>query len=169
MLSDRGMEGRQWAESGRRLQEMLMREMALNLRPLLYGGCIWVVFGNDRAKKENEWIEQQWANGQDRKGEEGNGRNGRREKEKKAWTAGEAYLRFLELGLTRREAYLRFLELGLTRREAEVAVQVCKGLCNKEIAMELGISETTVKKHISNIFEKMEVERRQEIAGRLDS
>lgn len=155
MLSDRGMEGRQWAESGRRLQEMLMREMALNLRPLLYGGCIWGVFGNDRAKKENEWIEQQWANGQDRKGEEGNGRNGRREKEKKAWTAGEAYL--------------RFLELGLTRREAEVAVQVCKGLCNKEIAMELGISETTVKKHISNIFEKMEVERRQEIAERLDS
>ena len=67
------------------------------------------------------------------------------------------------------EAYLRFLELGLTRREAEVAVQVCKGLCNKEIAMELGISETTVKKHISNICEKMEVERRQEIAERLDS
>lgn len=154
MLSDRGMAGRQWTESGRWLQEMLMREMALNLRPLLYGGCIWVAFGNDRTKKENGWTEQQWTNGWGRKGEGGEGGNERRETERRAWTAGEAYM--------------RFQELGLTRREAEVAVQVCKGLSNKEIAMELSISETTVKKHVSNIFEKLEVERRREIGERLD-
>ena len=102
MLSDRGMEGRQWAESGRRLQEMLMREMALNLRPLLYGGCIWVVFGNDRAKKENEWIEQQWANGQDRKGEEGGGR------ERPEWTAGEG-----EKSVDGRGSILAFFGTGI--------------------------------------------------------
>ena len=60
-----------------------------------------------------------------------------------------------------------FLELGLTRREAEVALQICKGISNKEIAMELHISETTVKKHVSNIFDKLGVKRREEIMGLL--
>ncbi len=61
------------------------------------------------------------------------------------------------------ECYQHFRELGLTKREAEVAVQVCKGLGNKEIAMELSISETTVKKHLSNIFEKLGVGKREEL------
>lgn len=68
---------------------------------------------------------------------------------------------------TAQEAFRRFYELGLTRREAEIAVQVCKGLSNKEIALELNISEATVKKHISHIFEKLDVEKRQEITERL--
>lgn len=81
-------------------------------------------------------------------------RNGERRKEKEeVWTA--------------QEAFLRFLELGHTRREAEIAVQASKGLGNKEIAMELNISEATVKKHISHIFEKLNVEKRQEIRERL--
>lgn len=68
---------------------------------------------------------------------------------------------------TAQECYERFLELGLTRREAEVAVQVGKGLSNKEIAMELNITEATVKKHVANIFEKLAVEKREEIRDRL--
>lgn len=64
---------------------------------------------------------------------------------------------------TAQESYQHFLELGLTRREAEVAVQVCRGVSNKEIAMELSISEATVKKHMSNIFEKLGVKKREEI------
>ncbi len=65
--------------------------------------------------------------------------------------------------LTAQESYQHFLEMGLTRREAEVAVQVCRGVSNKEIAMELSISEATVKKHMSNIFEKLGVKKREEI------
>ena len=112
---------------------LLMKNIALSLRPLLYGICIWIAFGSEEGKKEH--------------------RNELSELPRKAWTA--------------QECYERFLELGLTRREAEVAVQVGKGLSNKEIALELNISEATVKKHVANIFEKLGVERREEIRERL--
>jgi len=65
--------------------------------------------------------------------------------------------------LTAEMCYNRYLELGLSKREAEVALQVEKGLSNAEIAAELYISETTVKKHISNIFEKLGITKREEI------
>lgn len=59
--------------------------------------------------------------------------------------------------------YRSLIEHGLTRREAEIALLICKGCTNKEIAAELMISEATVKKHISNIFEKTGIVRREEI------
>jgi DNA-binding NarL/FixJ family response regulator len=43
----------------------------------------------------------------------------------------------------------------LTPRELEVLTLIAEGLCNKEIAGELGISEKTVKNHINNIFSKL--------------
>lgn len=54
---------------------------------------------------------------------------------------------------------------GLTKREAEIALWICKGCSNGQIAEELVISETTVKKHVSNIFEKTGVRRREELRG----
>ncbi|RAZ24636.1 hypothetical protein DK853_50395, partial [Klebsiella oxytoca] len=42
----------------------------------------------------------------------------------------------------------------LTRRETEITQLILQGKTNAEIAEELFISETTVKKHVSNIFEK---------------
>lgn len=45
----------------------------------------------------------------------------------------------------------------LTKRELEVLILVAKGMFNKEIAINLNISERTVKNHISNIFKKIEV------------
>lgn len=56
---------------------------------------------------------------------------------------------------------------GLTRRESEIAVLICRGYSNREIADDLVISETTVKKHVSNIFEKTEINRREELAAAL--
>lgn len=53
---------------------------------------------------------------------------------------------------------------GLTRREAEIALLICRGYPNREIADELVISETTVKKHVSNIFEKTGISRREELS-----
>lgn len=52
---------------------------------------------------------------------------------------------------------------GLTRREAEIALLVCKGCSNGEIAEELVISQATVKKHMSNIFEKTDIKKREEL------
>nr|NIO67942.1 DNA-binding response regulator [Anaerolineae bacterium] len=43
----------------------------------------------------------------------------------------------------------------LTPRELEVLTLIAEGLCNKEIARELTISEKTVKNHINNIFSKL--------------
>jgi DNA-binding NarL/FixJ family response regulator len=43
----------------------------------------------------------------------------------------------------------------LTDREAEVLGWLAKGLANKQIAAELGISEHTVKFHISSIYAKL--------------
>ena len=43
----------------------------------------------------------------------------------------------------------------LSPREREVALVVARGLANKEIARELGLSEGTVKQHVHNIFLKL--------------
>ncbi len=43
----------------------------------------------------------------------------------------------------------------LTPRELEVLTLIAGGLCNKDIAQELSISEKTVKNHINNIFSKL--------------
>jgi DNA-binding NarL/FixJ family response regulator len=50
----------------------------------------------------------------------------------------------------------------LTEREAEVLQQLAQGLANKQIAIELGISEHTVKFHISSIYAKLGVASRTE-------
>ena len=53
---------------------------------------------------------------------------------------------------------------SLTKREIEVLKTISAGLLNKEIATKLGISERTVKNHISNIFKKIEVTDRTQAA-----
>ncbi len=45
---------------------------------------------------------------------------------------------------------------SLTKREVEILTQVACGMFNKEIAVNLNISERTVKNHISNIFKKID-------------
>lgn len=52
---------------------------------------------------------------------------------------------------------------GLTPREMEVLKLVVSGYANKEIADELGISQQTVKHHITNIFDKLGVYNRLEL------
>ena len=52
----------------------------------------------------------------------------------------------------------------LTPRESDVLVELGKGLSNNEIANNLFISEHTVKKHVSNILSKLELEHRTQAA-----
>ena len=51
------------------------------------------------------------------------------------------------------------LKLGpaITLREREILSLVAKGRANKEIAAALGIAEDTVKRHISNVLQKLDV------------
>ncbi len=53
---------------------------------------------------------------------------------------------------------------GLTPRELEVVNSIVEGCSNKDIAKEFVISEETVKRHLSNIFDKTGVSTRLELA-----
>jgi DNA-binding NarL/FixJ family response regulator len=52
----------------------------------------------------------------------------------------------------------------LTERELEVLTLLTKGLPNKRISMELGISEKTVKAHVTSIFNRIGVSDRTQAA-----
>lgn len=52
----------------------------------------------------------------------------------------------------------------LSKREIEVAELISQGATNKELAEKLFISEHTVKVHVKNILQKLELKNRQQIA-----
>ena len=53
---------------------------------------------------------------------------------------------------------------GLTAREMEIIAAIKEGSSNREIASKLAISEETVKRHLSNIYGKLGVSSRLELA-----
>lgn len=55
----------------------------------------------------------------------------------------------------------------LTPRELEIVQYIDLGLSNKEIAQRLSIEVRTVKNHVHNILEKLQVRRRGEAAARM--
>lgn len=57
--------------------------------------------------------------------------------------------------------------LDLTARERQIVDCVDRGMSNKEIAAELGIEVATVKNHVHNMLEKLQVRRRGEAAARV--
>ena len=61
-------------------------------------------------------------------------------------------------------ASVRTPGLRLTERELEVLRLVAKGMNNREIAKDLYISENTVKNHIRNLLEKLQMKSRMEAA-----
>lgn len=70
-----------------------------------------------------------------------------------------------------RQAALRDLQqsFGLTRAEAIVAFKCLKGSSRKAMAEELGLSESTVRSHLSAIFAKTGVKRRAQLVQLLFS
>lgn len=56
---------------------------------------------------------------------------------------------------------------ALSRREREVAEAVAAGASNKDVARQLGITERTVKAHLSTIFDKLGVKDRLQLAVRI--
>jgi DNA-binding NarL/FixJ family response regulator len=50
--------------------------------------------------------------------------------------------------------------LGISEREYDVLAALAKGISNKEIARDLGVSPNTIKTHLQRLFDKLEVTRR---------
>jgi DNA-binding NarL/FixJ family response regulator len=85
--------------------------------------------------------------------------------------AVEARLRRSELHANREfkpnfSSYEPLLSLGLTPRAAEALLWLAQGKTNSDIATILGITESTVKKHVQEMFEKLGVETRGAAAVR---
>jgi len=80
--------------------------------------------------------------------------------------AGLLLQRVAALAADRREL-ARQPVVRLTRRELEIGELVDAGLSNKQIALRLGIELPTVKNHVHNILEKLDVARRGEAAAAL--
>jgi DNA-binding NarL/FixJ family response regulator len=55
-------------------------------------------------------------------------------------------------------------KFGLTERQAEIVAAIVEGLNNPEIAKQLGISQDTVKQHLTAVFDKCGVSTRLELA-----
>jgi DNA-binding NarL/FixJ family response regulator len=53
---------------------------------------------------------------------------------------------------------------GMTAREMEIVAAIAAGETNKDIAKRLSVSEETVKHHLTNIFNKLGVSQRLELA-----
>lgn len=51
-------------------------------------------------------------------------------------------------------------KLGLTSRQTEIAELVLRGKSNAQIAKDLSITESTVKKHLNSIYAKANVKNR---------
>jgi DNA-binding NarL/FixJ family response regulator len=52
----------------------------------------------------------------------------------------------------------------LTKREGHIVAAIVEGATNRDISAQLGVSEQTVKNHLSNIFDKVGVSNRLELA-----
>ena len=59
-------------------------------------------------------------------------------------------------------------EYKLTNRETEIAWLLYRGFTNRQVGEELFIAETTVKKHVSHIYEKMQVSGRKEFRAKVN-
>jgi two-component system nitrate/nitrite response regulator NarL len=85
----------------------------------------------------------------------------------KYWIAGEAMTNpakgLRKLG-ARPRAGSRRTAFGLTRRELEIISAIASGRSNREISDKFSISQNTVKHHVTNIFDKVGVYNRLELA-----
>jgi two-component system, NarL family, nitrate/nitrite response regulator NarL len=55
-------------------------------------------------------------------------------------------------------------DYGLTRREVEIMTKIANGSSNRQVGEEFSISERTVKHHLTNIFSKVGVSSRLQLA-----
>ncbi|MDX1583745.1 MAG: response regulator transcription factor [Thermoanaerobaculia bacterium] len=79
------------------------------------------------------------------------------------WLEKDSLAKVLEVILQKQDQKQR-VESRLTPRESEIVRLAVTGLANKKIANRLSISTSTVKTHLHNIYEKLEVNGRWELS-----
>lgn len=67
----------------------------------------------------------------------------------------------------RPDSTARRARAGLTQRQHEVAGHIARGLTNKEIAVELGLSTRTIDMHVGNVLDRLNCRTRSEAVRRL--
>jgi DNA-binding NarL/FixJ family response regulator len=84
----------------------------------------------------------------------------------KFWVLGSSVLNLAKLlqDLTLETSAAPKKTFGLTPRELQVAALIAEGCTNKQIAVECGMGEETVKHHLKRIFDKTGVSNRLELA-----
>lgn len=118
----------------------LLYDIALSCRPLLYGIILNILFRADNTDVSKGEIQ-----------------------EKEVCIDKNQLYGIQEDIITDKEEADLFKSLNLTARECEIAELICENLSNKEIADKLYISETTVKKHSTNIYKKTNVTNREQL------
>lgn len=123
----------------------LLGDIALCFRPLLYGFCLFILLAEKSDQTQSAYMEN-------------------KPNEKTANTSEKAAKNPGNENHPEKFILQDFVTAyGLTKRETEITRLILRGKSNAEIAGELFISETTVKKHVSNIFEKTCINRREEL------
>lgn len=57
---------------------------------------------------------------------------------------------------------VEFEEGGLSARELDILLLVARGLSNRQVSRTLNLAEATVKRHLANLYPKMDVSSRGE-------
>jgi DNA-binding NarL/FixJ family response regulator len=81
------------------------------------------------------------------------------------WMPERVVAKFVQRAITLQKiARLFRSQTSISRRELEVLAVVARGATNKEISSHLGITERTVKFHLRQLFSKLNVHNRKELA-----
>ena len=134
----------------------ILKDIAINLRPLLYGFCLWIILSPGNSERKNRTVSSMEI-------EVDTVKDLKTDAIKDAQT--DAVRDMQADAAMDPEKICR--EAGLTIRETQIALLLLQNLHNAEIAGQLYISESTVKKHISNIYSKLEINRREELKEKL--
>lgn len=140
----------------------LLARLALDFRPLFYGFAGYLFLGRGslqaqtpQEKEDGQRMQEEKAPGA--KGETARERGGIRAQKQE----GQAKRIPGDAMPVKRDSEPDFSLLS--SRERQVAELIKRGLSNREIGEELYISEATVKKHVSHIFEKLEIDSRKDL------